>query len=662
MATQTLTRTPTTRFNLSIDLETYSSADLVSYGVYRYVESPDFEILLFGYAFDGEDPVVVDFTSLNPSEMKAWKKQISEWLTCGEYKLRAFNAEFEMACLSKFLGFEIPAEYWWDTQVTAATVGLPRSLADVGIALGLNPEYLKNPEGKALIRYFCQPCAPSKANGGRSRNRPPHAPDKWQRFIEYNKQDVIAERAIARKLARFEPSEAEHEAWVLSVGINRRGVLCDRQMAENAVKISQEHTAILMNELRQLTGLENPNSNTQLTKWLGLTDITKDTVATELKTAEGDRKRVLELRQELGKTSIKKYEAMLGMMSPTDNRCRGVFSFYGANRTGRFTARGIQLQNLPQNHIDLLSEARDLVCRGDREGLEMLFGNVPDTLSQLIRTAFIAKPGHTFAVADFSAIEARVVAWLADEKWRMDLFAAGGDIYCQSATKMFGVPVEKHGRNAELRQRGKVAELACGYGGSVGAMVNMGGEKLGLTEEELARIVELWREASPNIVAMWWDIDEKVKRCVKRGITSTAARGMTISRSKRVLEITLPSGRALRYFDPEIGISKFDKECVVYKGYDQGKWSTNNSYGPKFVENITQGVARDCLVEAMKRVSRRYPEIVMHVHDEMIVEVPEEEAQEALTYMCECMAEPIPWAPGLLLKGDGYVTKFYRKD
>ena len=497
MDTQTPTRTPTTRFNLSIDLETYSSADLVSYGVYRYVESPDFEILLFGYAFDGEDPAVVDFTSLNPAELKAWKKQIAEWLTCGEYKLRAYNAEFEMACLSKWLGFEIPAEYWWDTQVTAATVGLPRSLADVGIALGLNPEYLKNPEGKALIRYFCQPCAPSKANGGRCRNRPPDASDKWKRFIEYNKQDVIAERAIARKLARFEPSEEEHDAWVLSVGINRRGVLCDRQMAENAVKISQEHTAILMNELRQLTGLENPNSNTQLTKWLGLPDITKDTVATELKTAEGDRKRVLELRQELGKTSIKKYEAMLGMMSPTDNRCRGVFSFYGANRTGRFTARGIQLQNLPQNHIDLLSEARDLVCRGDREGLEMLFGNVPDTLSQLIRTAFIAKPGHTFAVADFSAIEARVVAWLADEKWRMDLFAAGGDIYCQSATKMFGVPVEKHGRNAELRQRGKVAELACGYGGSVGAMVNMGGEKLGLTEEELARIVELWREASP---------------------------------------------------------------------------------------------------------------------------------------------------------------------
>lgn len=660
MATKIPTRTATTRFDLGIDLETYSSVD-INNGVYRYVESPDFEIMLFCYAFDDEEPTVVDFTSMTSEEIACWKKWVKNWLTCGEFKIRAYNAEFEMACLSKWLGFEIPAENWWDTQVTAATVGLPRSLKDVGIALGLDAESLKNPEGTALIRYFCVPCKPTGANGGRCRNRPSDAPDKWQRFIAYNKQDVIAERAIARKLARFEPSEAEHDAWILSVGINRRGVLCDRQMAENAVRISQEHTSLLMTELRQLTSLENPNSNMQLKEWLGLPDITKDTVTEALKTAEGDRKRVLELRRELGKTSVKKYEAMLGMMSPTDNRCRGVFSFYGANRTGRFTAKGIQLQNLPQNHIDMLKEARDLVCQGDRESLELLFGNVPDTLSQLIRTAFIAKPGHTFVVADFSAIEARVVAWLAGEKWRMDLFAAGGDIYCQSASKMFGVPVEKHGQNASLRQRGKVAELACGYGGGVGAMINMGGEKLGLSEEELKRIVDLWREASPHIVDMWWDFDTKAKKCVKRGISSETVRGITFSRSKRVLEIKLPSGRSLRYFDPEIGTGKFDKECIVYSGYEEGKWSKNNSYGPKIVENVTQAIARDCLVEAMKRVSKRYPGIVMHIHDEMVVEVPENEAEEALTYMTKCMADPISWAPGLLLRGEGYESLFYRK-
>lgn len=950
---------------LSFDYETFSDIDLGKSGVYRYVESPAFEILLLAYAFDDDAPIVLDFTAMTEKEKDDWKETFSKWLTDPDIRVHGYNLEFEAAVTSRWFGYNIPLDTWWDTMVTALTCGLPRSLKDVGIALGMPEEEAKLREGKRLVTFFCSPCKPSKANGMRTRNTAKTDPEKWEKFTEYNRQDVVAERAIWKKIRKYEPSEEEHRAWLMSVEINRRGILVDRKMAEQAVRISEEHTERLMRWLKELTGLENPNSNSQLAAWLKIPSVAKLAVEDELKTATGDRKKVLELRQELGKTSVAKYEAMLNSMC-SDDRVRGLFLFYGANRSGRFTSRIVQLQNLPQNHLEDLESARQLVIDGDADSIEMLYNDIPDTLSQLIRTTFIAKLGYTFAVADFSAIEARVVAWLAKEQWRMDLFAKGGDIYCESASAMFHVPVVKHGVNGHLRQKGKIAELAClgkdslvltdqglvpiqdvtldmklwdgeewvthegviykgerevisyqgltatpdhlvyteeeglceferarargytllrtgngrhpvrlsdnnfgqddrgktqicdspmqclrssllerteqsteqpertllalsacevsemaespsdssetemreskrsrlsqlrskrnkvrlseyngswtvsdsnvwdarqkygnrsdrherglrpwesqicgssdelcksktecadgvpsgvlalfkdsshqetvkrddpsgnysgcgtggirqaeklerhkgkvrvydirnagrnhrftvssvlvhncGYGGSVNAMINMGALRMGLNEEELPEIVQKWREASPRIVKLWWLLDERIKDTIETGREYALCRGMRSFRSNAMLHIVLPSGRAIRYFKPEIIDNQFGKTEVQYQAYDTGKWAKAYSYGPKFLENVTQAIARDCLVVAMTRVAQRYPNIVMHVHDEMIVEVPEDEAEEALAYMCECMAEPIPWAPDLLLRGDGYVTKFYKKD
>ena len=955
---------------LSIDVETYSDIDISKAGLYRYMESPIFEILLIAYAFDDEEPTVLDLTTMTEQEKESWRTQFKHWLADPDIRCDAYNAEFEINVFSTWFRERIPLDRWWDTMVTALTCGLPRSLKDVGNALGMPEDKAKLAEGKRLVTYFCTPCKPTKANGLRTRNTRLTDPEKWAKFIEYNRQDVVAERAIREKLKKYEPDESEHDAWMLSTEINRRGVMIDRQMAEMAVRITEQYNTIQIERMKQITGLENPNSNSQLASWLGIPSVAKDNVEEELKTAEGDRREVLLLRQEIGKTSVTKYEAMLSSVCD-DDRVRGLFAFYGANRSGRFSSKLVQLQNLPQNHLSDRDSARQMVKEDDWESIDVLYGNVPDTLSQLIRTTFIAKPGYTFAVADFSAIEARVIAYMADEQWRMDLFARGGDIYCQSASQMFGVPVVKHGVNGHLRQKGKCAELGCialnslvltdsglipiqdvtldmklwdgeewvnhdgviykgerevitydgltatpdhlvfvegksgpvrfdhaaasgayliktgndgdtvwlgenhqsgeavaeeleqtlcpdpvsgvwrnpvaksgkpderrikglsgmlteendsfvaeqktdicktevrkperqgiqelrskrdkvrlpecddcgivsgsgvwpieqedgagqdrherklctgesptgrsqnklckpetkraellrspvlaicpvsghpeavtgnderrnhpgcregsfreteklerysgkvkvydirnagrhhrftvsgklvhncGYGGSSGALKNMGALKMGLTEEELPEIVQKWREASPNIVKLWWTLGDAMMNALLYKTVSHLKHGINVWRTNKMLIMQLPSGRCLRYFDPQIGLNRFGKESVTYMGYEAGKWSRLESYGPKFVENCIQGIARDCLVEAMKRVSKRYPDIVMHVHDEMIVEVPEAEAEEALKYITDCMAEPISWAPGMLLRGDGYITKYYKKD
>ena len=643
---------------LSLDLETYSSVSLSDCGVYRYTESPDFELLLLGYAYDDDPVQVIDLTKEKIPAL------LQRDIICNPAVIKSgWNVNFEIACFSRYFGEQIDLDDWQDTMILAAELGLPRSLKDVGTALGLPQDEAKDRRGKALIRYFSVPCSATKANGGRTRNYPKDDPAKWAEYIEYNRQDVVAERAIRKRLSGYPLHENEQAAWILDQQINARGVRCDRRLAENAVRISNEHTAMLMAELKEITGLENPNSLIQLKGWMGSDQpLDKAAVAEMLETETDPKKRrVLEIRKEIGKSSVKKYEAMLNYMC-ADDRCRGLFQFYGANRTGRWAGRGVQLQNLPQNHIDDLAQARHLVLEGDREGLELLYGSVPDTLSQLIRTAFIPKDGHTFAVADFSAIEARVIAWLAGEEWRQETFRNGGDIYCASASAMFHVPVVKHGVNGHLRQKGKIAELALGYGGSSGAMINMGALKMGLTEAELPEIVEKWREASPSIVNLWYELGDAAMRAVRYRDTVRLKYGVTLWRSGKLLHMQLPSGRAIRYFDPRITQNRFGHDSIGYQAYDMGKWGTAETWGGKLVENLVQATARDCLLEAMRRVARRYPDIVMHVHDEMIVEVPSAEAEEALRFICLEMGREIPWAPGLLLRGDGYLCSFYRKD
>ena len=644
---------------LSVDLETYSSVSLSDCGVYKYAESEDFDILLLGYAYDDDPVTVIDLTKLEPIP----DGLMNDLLHNPEVTKTAWNAQFEITCLSAYFNYSIDPAEWSDTMIVAAELGLPRSLKDVGIALGLGHDEVKDRRGKALIRYFSQPCEPTLATGMQPRHTYKDAPEKWAEYVEYNRQDVVAERAIRRKLSGYPLSDSEQAAWVLDQRINRRGVLCDRRFAEECVRISEEHTALLMEEMKRLTGLPNPNSLAQLKAWFGTTEpLDKEAVTERLKTeADPARRRVLEIRREIGKSSVKKYQAMLNYQC-FDLRCRGLFQFYGANRSGRFAGRGVQLQNLPQNHIDDLATARSIARSGDREGLEMLYGNVPDTLSQLIRTAFIPKDGCLFAVADFSAIEARVVAWLADEKWRQDVFAKGGDIYCASASQMFHVPVVKHGVNGHLRQKGKIAELALGYGGNVGAMTAMGALKMGLSEDELPGIVEKWRAASPHIVDFWYALGDAAMAAVMNREKTDLPHGITVWRSGKLMHIKLPSGRCLRYFDPGITTNRFGKPSIDYQAYDAGKWMRAETYGPKLFENVIQGIARDCLIESMQRVARRYPDIVMHVHDEMIVEVPKSEADEALSFICQEMGRPIDWAPGLLLRGDGYLCEFYRKD
>lgn len=643
---------------LSIDIETYSSANLTKTGVYRYVEAPDFEILLFGYSIDSQPVRVVDLTCGEkiPVEVLAALEDVSviKW---------AFNAAFERICLSRFLGLPtgeyLDPESWRCSMIWAASMGLPLSLEGVGAVLGLEKQKLT--EGKDLIKYFCQPCAPTKSNGQRTRNRPFHAPDKWAAFKRYNLRDVETEMGIQQKLRKFPVPDAVWEEYHIDQEINDRGVRLDMELVHQAIEMDTRSRQKLTDAMRQLTALENPNSVQQMKQWLannGLeTDsLDKKAVAELLKIAPPELGDVLTLRQQLAKSSVRKYQAMEKTVCG-DGRARGMFQFYGANRTGRFSGRKIQLQNLPQNHLPDLAEARALVRSGDFEGVELLYEDVPDTLSQLIRTAFIPRDGAQFLVADFSAIEARVIAWFAGERWRQEVFEKGGDIYCASASQMFKVPVEKHGINGHLRQKGKIAELALGYGGSTGALKAMGAIEMGLTEEELPPLVDAWRQSNPNIVKFWWAVDRAVMEAVKYKHT-TSDYGLTFSCRSGMLFITLPSGRKLAYVKPKVGTNKFGGECITYEGVGSTKkWERLDSYGPKFVENIVQATARDILCYAMRTL--RCCSVVMHIHDELVIEADPRMSLEAV---CEQMGRTPPWAKGLLLRADGYATPFYKKD
>lgn len=642
---------------LSIDIETYSGTDLGKSGVYRYVEDPDFEILLFAYAFDDDPVEVIDLTE------RMLPADVQDALFDPEVLKTAYNAAFEITCLNRWFGpgYSLDVDQWEDTMILAAGVGLPRSLGEVAKVLKLGDDAQKDTAGKNLIKYFSMPCKPTKANGHRTRNLPEHDPAKWECYMEYNRQDVVVERAIRNKLLEYRPDEVEHAAWVLDQAINARGVMVDMHLVDQAIVMSEKHREACTAEAIRLTGLNNPNSVAQLKEWLGAESLTKLDVADMLKVSDGNRKRVLELRQELGKSSVKKYEAIRNSVCE-DSRVRGLFQFYGANRTGRWAGRLVQLQNLPQNHITDLDGARDTLVSGDMAAMEILYGSVPDNLSQLLRTALVAPIGMTFAVADFAAIEARVIAWLAGEQWRQDVFAKGGDIYCASASQMFHVPVEKHGVNGHLRQKGKVAELALGYGGSTGAMTNMGALRMGLTEEELPDIVTKWREASPNIVKLWKDVEKAAMLAVKYGEETELQHGIRVFRTNKILHIQLPSGRCIRYFAPHLTTNRFGQESIGYQAYENGKWGHAETFGGKLTENIVQAIARDCLRDAMLAVSEQYPRIVMHIHDEMVVEVHGENADADLKNICSIMGRPIPWAPGLLLRADGYTTDYYKKD
>lgn len=643
---------------LSIDIETYSSANLTKTGVYRYVEAPDFEILLFGYSIDSQPVQVVDLTCGEkiPEEVLAAleDESVIKW---------AFNAAFERICLSRFLSYPtgqyLDPESWRCSMIWAATMGLPLSLEGVGAVLGLEKQKLA--EGKDLIKYFCQPCAPTKSNGQRTRNRPFHAPDKWTAFKRYNLRDVETEMGIQQKLRKFPVPDAVWQEYHIDQEINDRGVRLDMELVHQAIEMDTRSRQKLTDAMRQLTALENPNSVQQMKQWLannGLkTDsLDKKAVAELLKIAPPELGDVLTLRQQLAKSSVRKYQAMEKTVCE-DSRARGMFQFYGANRTGRFSGRNIQLQNLPQNHLPDLAEARALVRSGDFEGVELLYEDVPDTLSQLIRTAFIPRDGAQFLVADFSAIEARVIAWFAGERWRQEVFEKGGDIYCASASQMFKVPVEKHGINGHLRQKGKIAELALGYGGSTGALKAMGAIEMGLTEKELPPLVDAWRQSNPNIVKFWWAVDRAVMEAVKYKHT-TSDYGLAFSCRSGMLFITLPSGRKLAYVKPKVGTNKFGGECITYEGVGSTKkWERLDSYGPKFVENIVQATARDILCYAMRTL--RCCSIVMHIHDELVIEADPRMSLEAV---CEQMGRTPPWAKGLLLRADGYATPFYKKD
>lgn len=643
---------------LSIDIETYSDIPLQKTGVYRYCESPNFEILLFGYSIDSGPVQVVDLACGEhiPKEVLAALEDDSviKW---------AFNAAFERVCLSRYLGYPtgeyLDPESWHCSMVLAATMGLPLSLEGVGAVLGLEKQKLT--EGKELIKYFCQPCLPTKANGQRTRNRPFHAPDKWELFKRYNARDVEAEMGIQQKLSKFPVPPQVWEEYDIDQEINDRGVRIDMELVEQAIQMDARSRQELTDAMKRMTALENPNSVQQMKQWLSdngmeTDSLGKKVVAELLKTAPPELAEVLTLRQQLAKSSVRKYQAMEKTVC-SDNRARGMFMFYGANRTGRFSGRNIQLQNLPQNHLPDLAEARALVRSGDFDAVELLYEDVPDTLSQLIRTAFIPRDGAQFLVADFSAIEARVIAWFAGETWRQEVFSTGGDIYCASASQMFKVPVEKHGINGHLRQKGKIAELALGYGGSVGALKAMGALEMGLTEEELPQLVDAWRQSNPNIVKFWWAVDRAVMEAVRYKHTNTDY-GLTFSCRSGMLFITLPSGRKLAYVKPKVGTNKFGGECITYEGIGSTKkWERLDSYGPKFVENIVQATARDILCYAMRTL--RCCSIVMHIHDELVIEA---DPRMSLDAVCEQMGRTPPWAKGLLLRADGYATPFYKKD
>ena len=643
---------------LSIDLETYSDQPLAKTGVYRYVESPDFEILLFAYSVDGGPVRQIDLACGEkiPSEILSAleNETVTKW---------AFNANFERICLSHFLGYPtgdyLKPDSWKCSMVWAAYMGLPLSLEGAGAVLGLEKQKLS--EGKDLIKYFCQPCAPTKSNGQRTRNLPKHSPDKWLAFKRYNIRDVETEMSIQARLSKYPVPDSVWEEYHLDQEINDRGVGLDMELVRQAIQMDGRSRSELTQAMKELTSLDNPNSVQQMKQWLADNGMETDTlgkkaVAELLKTAPPQLQKVLTLRQQLAKSSVKKYQAMETAVC-SDGRARGMFQFYGANRTGRWAGRIIQMQNLPQNHLDDLSEVRGLVRAGDFDAVEMLYEDVPNTLSQLIRTAFVPRGDRNFIVADFSAIEARVIAWLAGEKWRQDVFAEGKDIYCASASQMFGVPVEKHGVNGHLRQKGKIAELALGYGGSVGALKAMGALEMGLSEDELPALVSAWRQSNPKIVQFWWAVDRAVMDAITRK-TTTKTHGIVFSARNGMLFITLPSGRSLAYVKPKIGTNKFGGDCITYEGVGgTKKWERLDSYGPKFVENIVQATSRDILCYAMRTL--RCCSIVMHIHDEVVIEA---DRRMSLQAVCEQMGRTPPWAKGLRLRADGYETDFYKKD
>ena len=657
---------------LSIDVETFSDVDLKKCGVYKYAESPDFEILLFGVSVDGGEVTVYDLTSGDtvPEEIiKALSDDsVIKW---------AYNASFERICLSVWLRRNYPQYFssysieedtvrnyldpssWRCSLVWGAYMGLPLSLE--GIGKGLKLENQKMAEGKALIRYFCVPCKPTKANGGRTRNLPEHDPVKWSTFIAYNKRDVETEMAIQQKLSKFPVPDFLWEEYHLDQEINDRGIQLDMVLVEQAIAIDERSREELSAKMQQLTALENPNSVQQMKEWLtkhGLEvdSLDKKAVKELLKTAPPELAEVLELRRQLAKSSVKKYQAMQNAVC-ADGRARGMFQFYGANRSGRWAGRLIQLQNLPQNHMTHLEDARRLVRAGDYALLSALYDSVPEVLSELIRTAFVPRDGYKFIVSDFSAIEARVLSFLASESWRLKVFAENGDIYCASASAMFHVPVEKHGQNSHLRQKGKIAELALGYGGSVGALKSMGALEMGLAEEELQPLVDAWRTSNPNIVQLWWDVDNAVKTTVRQRL-DTETHGIRFRYRSGMLFIILPSGRQLCYVKPKMGTNKFGGESVTYEGVGSTKkWERIESYGPKFTENVVQAISRDILMYAIRTLSHCF--IVGHVHDELIIECGMDVSLDAI---CEQMGRTPPWIKGLNLRADGYETMFYKKD
>ena len=659
---------------ISIDIETYSGNDLNKCGVYKYVQHPDFDILLFGYAVDGGEVHVVDLAAGEeiPEEILAAlsDENITKW---------AFNSNFERICLSEWLrrnrpehfySYSVPGDTvgdyldphgWKCSMIWSAYMGLPLSLAGVGAVLGLEEQKLK--EGKDLIRYFCVPCKATKSNGGRTRNLPEHDPEKWNLFKFYNQRDVEVEQSIQKKLQNFPVPDFVWDEFWLDQEINDRGIQLDLTLVENAIALDEISKDKLSDAMKDITELDNPNSVAQMKQWLSDQGVEAESLGKKVVAQmiadddiDEDVTEALKLRQQLAKSSVKKYQAMQNAVC-YDGRARGMFQFYGANRSGRWAGRIIQLQNLPQNHMEDLEQARALVRNGDYEALSLLYDSVPSVLSELIRTAFVAREGNKFCVADFSAIEARVLSWLAGEHWRTEVFVNNGDIYCASASAMFGVPVEKHGQNAELRQKGKIAELALGYGGSVGALKSMGAIEMGLTEEELQPLVDSWRSANPNIVRFWWDVDRAVKKAVKQNEPSEL-KGIRFERRSGMLFITLPSGRRLAYVKPRIGENKFGGESVTYEGVGgTKKWERIESYGPKFVENIVQAISRDILCYAMRTLSHCL--ICAHVHDELIIECRKD---LSLPVLCEQMGRTPPWAEGLVLRADGYETPFYKKD
>ena len=641
---------------LSIDLESFSDIDLIKCGVYAYADSPAFEILLFAYSFDGGETQIIDLAQGEklPAEVEEAIFDVSVTKT-------AYNANFERTCLSKHFGRYIPPESWHCSAVQAAMLALPRSLEDVGRVLGLDEQKMK--EGKELIRYFCVPCKPTKANGGRIRNLPRHAPEKWELFKTYCKRDVDVEKSIRRKLHNFPIPESEMELYRLDQRINDRGVLVDMGLVRNAVSCEHLHKEVVTKRAYELTGLENPNSVAQLKGWLGdmgmeAESLSKKAVAEMIAETDGEVEELLRLRLLMAKTSVKKYEAMERSVC-SDGRVHGMLMFCGANRTARWSGKIVQIQNLPKNYLPDLELARDLVKQGRFEDIELLYDSTPNVLSELIRTAFIPKPGCRFVVADFSAIEARVLAWLSGEQWRLDVFTSHGKIYEASASSMFHVPMEEITKTSPLRQKGKLAELGLGFGGAAGALISMGALDMGLTEEELPPLVAAWRKANPHITQFWWDVDAAAIKAVREK-QKTKVGKIIFEYKSGILFITLPSGRKLSYVKPRMAVNKFGRDGLTYEGISENKkWSRIETYGPKLVENIVQGTARDLLAEAMLRVEEKGYPIVMHCHDEIIAEMPE--GTGSVDEMCEVMAVQPEWAEGLPLRADGYQCSFYQK-